>query len=138
MSEIVAVADCYDAITTVRVYRKPLNPKEAMAELQEVAGSYLNGEIVDKFREMMGEYPVGCLVRLDNNEIAIVCRPNLQDNKAPTVKIVLDAAGARLATPIRQKLMNDKGNCYASIVAVVDPLVKNIDVASYLSMPLAQ
>lgn len=133
MSEVVAVADCYDAITTVRVYRKPCNPKDAMAELEGIAGSYLNGEIVGKFKEMMGLYPVGTLVRLDNNEIAVVCRPNLKHNNAPTVKIVLDSGGGKLAQPLRRKLMEEDGSCYASIVAVVDPLLKGIDVASYLS-----
>ncbi|ACM22044.1 cyclic diguanylate phosphodiesterase [Geotalea daltonii FRC-32] len=138
MSEIVAAADCYDAITTVRVYQKPYNPREAIAHLQIIAGSYLNGDIVDKFKEMMGPYPVGTVVRLDNNEIAIVYRPNLQVPEAPKVKIVMDAAGRRLAMPLRRKLADEKGNTYARIVAVVDPLVKNIDIAGCLNMSSAR
>ncbi|WP_243375033.1 HD domain-containing phosphohydrolase [Geotalea sp. SG265] len=134
ISEIVAAADCYDAITTVRVYQKALNPREAITHLQTIAGSYLNGNIVATLREMMGEYPVGTVVRLDTNEIAVVYRPNLKESHAPKVKIVLDASGRRLAVPLRRKLVDDKGNTYARIVAVVDPLVKNIDVAACLSM----
>ncbi|ABQ24348.1 HD-GYP domain-containing protein [Geotalea uraniireducens] len=133
MSEIVAVADCYDAVTTLRVYRRPLNPKAALDEIRKLSGSYLNGNLVDKFVEMMGNYPVGTLVRLDNNEIAVVFRPNRENSDAPIVKVVLDAAGRRLGDPRVQGLELQGGSCYASIVDVVDPSLKNIDVASYLN-----
>lgn len=134
-SEVVAVADCYDAITTLRVYRRPCDPRQALVELQDIAGSYLNGAIVEKFKEMMGPYPVGTVVRLDNNEIGVVYRPNLEMQEAPKVKIVIDGSGGRLAIPIRKHLVDNNGNLYARIVAVVDPLLKNIDVAACLSMP---
>jgi putative nucleotidyltransferase with HDIG domain len=134
-SDIVAVADCYDAITTLRVYRRPCDPRQALAELENIAGTYLNGAIVEKFSEMMGPYPVGTVVRLDTNEIGVVYRPNLDMGDAPKVKIVIDGSGGRLAIPIRRNLVDEKGTTYARIVAVVDPLVKNIDVAACLSMP---
>ncbi len=129
MSEIVAVADCYDAITTLRVYRRPLNPRAALEEIRGLSGTYLNGELVDRFLEMMGNYPVGTLVRLDNNEIAVVFRQNPENCEAPTVKVLLDAAGGRLENPQLQKVGPLGSSCYASIVDVVDPYLKNIDVS---------
>ena len=83
ISEIVAVADCYDATTTLRTYSSPVSPKEAMDILRRLAGTSLNGELVGKFEEMMGQYPVGTLVRLDTNEIALVVRPHPMESKMP-------------------------------------------------------
>jgi putative nucleotidyltransferase with HDIG domain len=133
MSEIIAVADCYDAITTLRVYQHPLNPKAALDELHELAGTYLDERLVNNFVMMMGKYPVGTLVRLDTNEIAVVMRPNPVNNDAPVVKIIMDMGGVLLPSPRIEALANTAGACYARIVAVVNPLLKNIDVGKYLN-----
>ena len=133
MTNILAVADCYDAITTLRVYQRPLNPKAAVDKLRKLTDTVLDTSLVTSFVEMMGKYPVGTLVRLDNNEIAVVFRPNRENGDAPIVKVVLDAAGRRLENPRVQGLEHPGGTRYASIVDVVDPSLKNIDVASYLN-----
>ncbi len=133
MAEIIAVADCYDAMTTLRVYQQPLNPKAALDRIRSFAGTHLDGSLVDKFVEIMGLYPVGTLIRLDNNEIAVVCKPNPENKEAPTVKVIIDATGQRLEIPVMQMLADGEGTCYASIVDVVDPLVRNIDVAEFLN-----
>ena len=131
-TEVVAVADCYDAITTLRTYNIPTLPKEAMEIMHRLAGSSLNGELVDKFEEMMGEYPVGSLVRLDTNEIALVLKPPPMESVSPAVKIVIDAQGEVLKQPRLVSLAESGGTRYASIVAHVDPLLKNVPVATHL------
>jgi putative nucleotidyltransferase with HDIG domain len=50
-ARIVAVADSFDAMTTLRPYRAPLTPAEAMGELQRVAGTQLDAEAVAAFAE---------------------------------------------------------------------------------------
>ena len=131
-TELVAVADCYDAITTLRTYNIPTLPKEAMEIMHRLAGSSLNGELVEKFVEMMGEYPVGSLVRLDTNEIAVVLKPHPMESVTPAVKIVIDAQGEVLENPRLVSLALSGGTRYASIIAPVDPLLKNVSVASLL------
>jgi hypothetical protein len=73
------------------------------------------------------------LVRLDNNEIAVVFRPHPANSDAPVVKVIMDANGGKLEHPVVQRLSDDAGNRYADIVAVVDPLLKNIDVGMYVT-----
>ncbi len=128
MVDIIAIADTYDAITTLRVYQHPVNPKTALHEMQKMTNTILDGAIVERFIEMMGNYPVGTLVRLDNNEVAIVYRPNPLDENAPMVRILFDGDGTRLRAPREQALNSSDGSCYSQIVAVVDPLLKNIDI----------
>jgi putative nucleotidyltransferase with HDIG domain len=132
MIDIIAVADTYDAITTLRVYQHPVNPKKALHEMQTLTNTILAGGVVERFVEMMGNYPVGTLVRLDNNEVAIVCRPNPLDENAPLVRVLIEEDGTRLRAPREQELIDSEGACYARIVAVVDPLLKSIDVGRWL------
>lgn len=133
MIDIIAIADTYDAITTLRVYQHPVNPRTALNEMQKLENTILDGSIVQRFVEMMGNYPVGTLVRLDTNEVAIVYRPNPLDDNAPLVRILIDGNGNRLQSPREQALIGPDGACYARIVAVVDPLLKNIDIGRFIA-----
>lgn len=133
MVDIIAIADTYDAITTLRVYQHPVNPKTALNEMLSLANTMLDGNIVEHFVKMMGTYPVGTLVRLDTNEVAIVYRPNPLDENAPLVRILIDKNGNRLRAPREQALVAQNGSCYAHIVAVVDPLLKSIDIGRLIS-----
>lgn len=133
MIDIMAIADTYDAITTLRVYQHPVTPRTALEQMQKLAGTVLNGSLVTKFTEMMGKYPVGTVVRLDTNEVAVVCRPNPLDEETPLVKVLFEANGTRLSAPREQSLVDGSGSRYAGIVAVIDPLLKNIDVGSVVA-----
>jgi putative nucleotidyltransferase with HDIG domain len=132
MIDIVAIADTYDAITTLRVYQHPVNPRAALTEMQTIAGTYLDRDLVATFVEMMGKYPVGTLVRLDTNEVAVVYRPNPLDDEAPMVRILIEGDGSRLSVPREQSLVEQNGSRYATVVAVVDPLLKNINVGRFV------
>jgi len=133
MTDIIAIADTYDAITTLRVYQHPVNPRTALNAMQKLADTILDGAIVGRFIEMMGNYPVGTLVRLDTNEIAIVTRPNPLDENAPLVRLLIDGDGVKVSAPREQALVDPDGTCYARIVAVVDPLLKNIDIGKLIA-----
>lgn len=132
MIDIVAIADTYDAITTLRVYQHPISPYSAIKEMQRIAGSALDAELVGRFIDLMGIYPVGTLVRLDNNEVAVVYRPNPLDHDTPMVRVLIEADGTRLAVPREQRLLGQDGARYASIISVVDPLLKNLDVGKFV------
>ena len=131
--DVVSIADTYDAITTLRVYHHPVNPRSALTEMQSLVGTILDGNMVTVFTGMMGKYPVGTMVRLDTNEVAVVYRPNPLDEETPIVRILIDGDGTRLAVPREQMLVESNGTCYATIVAIVDPLLKNIDVSRFIT-----
>lgn len=134
MIDIIAIADTYDAITSLRVYQYPFNPRAALNEMQKLAGTYLDGSLLANFIDMMGKYPVGTLVRLDTNEVAVVYRPNPLDTETPMVKVLIEADGTRLSIPRKQPLVGQDGSRYADIVAIVDPALKNIDVGKFVAI----
>jgi diguanylate cyclase (GGDEF)-like protein len=53
-ARIIFVADAYDAMTSERVYRRPLSPREALEELERCSGSQFDPQIVDAFSEELG------------------------------------------------------------------------------------
>ena len=126
-SGIIAVADCYDAATTLRSYQPPMIPKDAVERIRSMAGSSLDPTVVAHFVELSGSYPTGSLVRLDSNEIAVVTAPSSAECGAATVKVIIDGAGNTLSQPVPRNLGGGGG----SIVGAIDPLVRGIEVARY-------
>jgi len=52
-SRIISVADTYDVLTARDSYRKPISSKEAIRELQRVAGTQLDPAVVSTFAELL-------------------------------------------------------------------------------------
>jgi HD-GYP domain-containing protein (c-di-GMP phosphodiesterase class II) len=71
-SRMVAVVDTYEAVTAHRPYRPARTPNEALRILLDGAGKVHDADLVRLFIEMMGTYPPGSLLRLDNGETVLV------------------------------------------------------------------
>ncbi|MCK7497840.1 MAG: HD domain-containing protein [Comamonadaceae bacterium] len=91
--DMAAIADAYDAMTTLRSYQRPFTPRRAIARMREVAGTSLHPVLIEKFASALGPYPVGSLVRLDNNEIGLVVKVDTTDPSLADIKIIFDAGG---------------------------------------------
>jgi HD-GYP domain-containing protein (c-di-GMP phosphodiesterase class II) len=126
--EMTAIADAYDAMTTLRSYQRPFTPRRAISRLKEVSGSSLHPEFVMHFADSLGAYPVGSLVRLDNNEIGLVTKVDTQDTSLVDIKVLFNPAGSLLEEPLRIQL---RPNQPRRIVAEVDPQTKGIDVTDF-------
>jgi len=83
------------------------------------------------FVESLGAYPVGSLVRLDNNEIGLVTKVDTQDTSLVDIKVIFNAAGTLLEEPFSIQL---RPNQPRSIVAEVDPQTKGIDVTDFFDL----
>ncbi|PLX96747.1 MAG: phosphohydrolase [Desulfuromonas sp.] len=129
LADMAAIADTYDALITLRSYQRPMTPRKATQKLRELAGTVLHEDFCERFISSLGPYPVGSLVRLDNNEIGLVVRVGSDDPDAVQLKILFDDRGELLDDPPKKKLSGDEA---IRIVAEVDPFVKGIDVTEYL------
>jgi len=88
---IVAVADCYDAITTPRSYRTVnLTPFDGIRFLVEHMGTKFDPTLVKMFVELQGVYPPGTTVRLSSDEVGVVSRAPLTGSPLdrPLVRIL--------------------------------------------------
>ena len=71
-SRIIAVVDQYDALTSNRPYRaEPLSPDQAMIQIYLQAGRTLDPLIVRLFISLLGPWPVGTLLLLDDGRAAL-------------------------------------------------------------------
>jgi putative nucleotidyltransferase with HDIG domain len=129
--EMAAIADAYDAMTTLRSYQRPFTPRKAIARMKDISGSSLHPEYVLNFIESLGPYPVGSLVRLDNNEIGLVTKVDPQNTSLVDIKIIFNPAGTMLDEPFMLQL---RPNQSRKIVAEVDPQTKGLDVSDFFDL----
>lgn len=103
LGRIVAVTDFYDTITTPNEDGKPtFTPEEALRLMGSQGDELLSQLLVKAFVNTVGIYPLGTVVRLDTDEIAIVHRKstNLRDLTRPVVKIIQDTQGRSVSTRV--------------------------------------
>jgi hypothetical protein len=90
---MVAVADCFDAVTTTRPYRRAEERRQALNILLSGAGRGYDPRIVRAFVRLQGLFPIGSLVRLTNGAAGVVIRNHETLLARPRVRIVLDPRG---------------------------------------------
>ena len=130
-SRIVAVADGFDAGTSVRSYQyEPWAPDEVLKEMRDNPRRGFDQLIVKTFINATGVYPVGTLAILDTFELAVVSQTNTDPNHLhqPCVKVISDEMGVPLATPITVDL--SLGG--RTIIKTTNPEKYGIRVSDYL------
>jgi HD-GYP domain-containing protein (c-di-GMP phosphodiesterase class II) len=90
MSQIVSVADIYEALTGARSYREPMKPEQACLALAREAGSKLNTAFVKAFVSAVTFFPVGSLVRTNRDEVGVVVGTNPKDPLHPIITLTND------------------------------------------------
>lgn len=98
-SKVVALCDAYDAMTTRRPFRREIRPDKALAVLMQGRGKAYDPSLTKAFVAMLGIYPMGATVKLDDGTVAVVFRVNNDDLLHPRVKTLVDASGAWLDEP---------------------------------------
>jgi HD-GYP domain-containing protein (c-di-GMP phosphodiesterase class II) len=88
--KIISIADKYDTLTSSRAYRKSLlSPDRALAYMFNRAGKDYDPVLIKVFINIMGIYPVGTLMKLDNGELAlVVSSPSRDFSKRPLVCVL--------------------------------------------------
>ena len=133
-ARIVSVADCFDAVTSKRAYRKPEERRQALSLLQAGAGRAFDPRIVRTFVRMVGIFPVGSLVQLSTGEVAVVVRNHDELLARPIVRLVLDAKGESAeGEEIDLAGTAQDGEPLRTVRRSVDPVEVGIDMLSLLA-----
>jgi putative nucleotidyltransferase with HDIG domain len=88
MSQIVSVADVYEAITGARSYQEPTPPERACLILARLAGDKLNTALVKTFVNAITFFPLGSLVRTTRNELGLVIETGRGEPLHPVITLL--------------------------------------------------
>ena len=89
---MIAICDIFDALTANRCYKDGYSHLKSFSILRSLAEkNQLDVRLVDLFIKCMGVYPVGSLVELSSNKIAIVESRNDGDPTNPKVRSFYNA-----------------------------------------------
>ena len=137
-SKIVAVADAFDAGTSVRSYQyEPWPPDAVLKEMRDNPKRGFDPTLVKALINATGVYPIGTLVILDTMEMAVVCGVNKEPDRLhqPTVKVISDEMGMPVTD---QRVINlshanpETGKPLRAIIKTADAQKYGIQVSDYL------
>jgi putative nucleotidyltransferase with HDIG domain len=133
-TQIVSIADVYDALRSKRVYRDGLPSDRIRGIMTQKDSPAFNTKLLRRFINLMGLFPVGTLVRLDTEEVAVVTHEHPSDPFRPQVKVVLDRLGEAIEAPFLVNTWepDDRGDYKIAVVEAVDPDSVTIDPLAYL------
>eukprot|EP00163_Fabomonas_tropica_P007519 TRINITY_DN17265_c0_g3_i1.p1 TRINITY_DN17265_c0_g3~~TRINITY_DN17265_c0_g3_i1.p1 ORF type:complete len:268 (+),score=28.07 TRINITY_DN17265_c0_g3_i1:823-1626(+) len=93
-AEILALSERYVAMITKRAYRKRMNVTDARKLIANLADGSFRPAIPKALLQVLGDYPPGILVRLDNNEVGVVTARPVRA-RGPFVKAIFGPRGNR-------------------------------------------
>ncbi len=92
--KIISIADKYDTLTSSRVYRKTLlSPDRALGYLFKHRGKHYDPILTKVLINILGLYPIGTLLRLDTDEMALVVSSPSRDFTKRPLACVLEKDG---------------------------------------------
>ncbi|ORT48762.1 HD family phosphohydrolase [Vibrio sp. qd031] len=122
-----SIVDIYDALTADRVYKQGMSSSEAFKILLKLTPNHLDADLVYKFINCIGIYPVGSLVELSDGRVGIVWTGNDNQPLKPEIKCIYSNKYKRF---IDVSLINLK-NSSVTISKAISPNMLNFDVAPF-------
>ncbi|MFH2035913.1 MAG: HD domain-containing phosphohydrolase [Candidatus Zixiibacteriota bacterium] len=130
-SKIVSIADCFDALTSGRVYmKKPIPVDEVLRKMMYQMTVKFDAFILKLFVSIVGIYPPGTMVLLSSEELAIVERNNPENLTRPTIRIIGDRSGLFDDYSIID--LASAENDSKQIKKIIEPEKHNLDVRSLI------
>lgn len=87
-AKVIALADCYDAITSSRSYDSARASMEALDIIYKCRGVQFDNELALEFIKCIGIYPPGSIIELNTGQVGIVISANANSKLHPKVLLV--------------------------------------------------
>lgn len=124
IGHLTAIADCFDAISSFRPYKEALFPHRTLGVMYKMRQKHFHPELMERFVRMVGIYPVGSIVELDDGYRGVVTAGNADNPMLPVVTLAMDRKGRPM--PLHEcdlALDNVAGiaRCFSAEMAGFDP-----------------
>jgi len=134
-----AITDHYDAITSDRGYRGAASPHQVLLNMYEWRNTLFRAEMVEKFIQCLGVYPIGSVVELNSGEVGVVAAINRMQRLKPHVMLVYRSDQRPYEempiTNLATRQLPDGRPC--EIERVLDHHATDIDPAYYLRLAVS-
>jgi putative nucleotidyltransferase with HDIG domain len=131
--KMAAIVDVYDAITSDRVYHKGKLPSMVLRQLVDWSREgVFDSELVQRFVQCVGIYPVGTLVELESQRLAVVIASSQNSLLSPLVKVIFNLCTERFQSPEYLDLANPGLGTGDRIIKSVASEKYNIKIADFL------
>jgi HD-GYP domain-containing protein (c-di-GMP phosphodiesterase class II) len=133
--QLVSICDVYDSYITEQCYREKLTSSAAVGRITKRGTRHFNKELVEGFIRWIGIYPLGSLVYLRNNSLAIIVASDEKKRLNPTVLLVKDAEGKALLPrrTLNLEFIESAGlSTQWGLREIADPKTVQIDVRQIL------
>ena len=133
---ILTIADCYDAMTSSRVYRRePMSPSKVLNMMFSKSGKAFDAVLLKLFVNCVGIIPIGSLVMLETDELAVVLKPAADKANAerPFVKIITDPQGNPVdhGREVDLPEKGETGDFRHNIIRLIDNTEYKFDTSRY-------
>ena len=123
------IADVYDAMRSQRAYQQSYPTDRILQVLKRNDGAQFDQNLVRRFVQLLGIYPVGNFVKLDTGEVGVVREVHAPDPYRPQVRVLFDKTGAAVEPPYDLNLWEaqPEAGVPSSVIAPLDPADYPID-----------
>ena len=132
MTRIVAVADCFDAMTAHRSYhRRPRTSFEGLQYLLGPARVQFDPAVLWSLVRAVGLYPAGSMLLTRSNHVVLAVSPNPLDLRRPACRVLVRPDGTPLPDDVEE--MWDPMPAHESVLRVLRPEETTIDAQERLA-----
>ncbi len=115
-ARIVNLSMSFIAVTQPRPYRSGMSFHHGARRVLEDQNQRYDEDVLGVFREWIGLYPPGSLIRLDTGELALTLRPADPRGERPLVYVLTTPDGSRRTEPLLRNLGDDTERAVQGVV----------------------
>jgi len=135
---ILTIADCYDAMTSSRVYRRePMSPSKVLNMMLSKSGKSFDPVLLKLFVNCVGIIPIGSLVMLETSELAVVLKPaeDKANGERPIVRVITDPQGNSVdhGREVDLTEKDETGDFRHNIIRLIDNTEYKFDTSRYFT-----
>jgi HD-GYP domain-containing protein (c-di-GMP phosphodiesterase class II) len=129
LGKIIALAETFDAMTSIRHNASSIPPADALKTLYSLSGKHYEPNAIKALIMLLGMYPMGSLVRLSGGQLAIAFTKHKADLSKPNVIVITDHNGQPIE-PFLVNLLNDPSSRW--ITYPEDANLMQVDTNKYI------
>lgn len=94
MAQILGITSTYEAMTRERFYSGAASPTQALSKMYSWRSTLFDARLVHSFIKALGVYPPGCMVELEDQQVAVVTAINPENRTRPVIRILTGPASS--------------------------------------------